>query len=86
MSESGLAGMDHSSWYGVWGPKKLPTQLVADLNGMINDTVKTLDGEGQLAKLGIAPVSETTSQFDAFAKDYRARNAELLKAANFEAV
>ena len=53
---------------------------------MINDAVQSLDGEGQLAKLGIVPVSETTSQFEAFAKDYRARNAELLKAANFEAV
>ena len=86
MSESGLAGMDHSSWYGVWGPKKLSTHLVGELNRMINDAVQTLDGEGQLAKLGIVPVSETTSQFEAFAKDYRARNAELLKAANFEAV
>ena len=86
MAESGLAGMDHSSWYGVWGPKKLPAKLVAELNGMINDAVQALEGEGQLAKLGITPVSETTSQFEAFAKDYRARNAELLKAANFEPV
>ena len=86
MSESGLDGMDHSSWYGVWGPKKLPEGLIADLNAMINDAVKVLDGEGQLAKLGIVPVWETTSQFETFAKDYRARNAELLKAANFEAV
>jgi tripartite-type tricarboxylate transporter receptor subunit TctC len=86
MSESGLAGMDHSSWYGVWGPKTLPAELVAQLNGMINDAVQALDSEGQLARLGIAPVAETPSQFEAFAKSYRARNAELLKASNFEAV
>src|SRR5215813_6522080 len=50
-AESGLAGMDHSSWYGVWGPKKLPAELVAELNTMINSAVQELKTEGQLAKL-----------------------------------
>ena len=86
MAESGLAGMDHSSWYGVWGPKKLPTDLVASLNTMINDAVQTLNSAGRLAKIGVTPVSETTAQFAEFAKSYRDRNAELLKAANFEAI
>jgi tripartite-type tricarboxylate transporter receptor subunit TctC len=85
-SESGLPGMDHSSWYGVWGPKKLSADLVAQLNKMINDAVHELRSEGQLAKLGIEPVSETPSQFEEFAKSYLARNAELLKASNFEPV
>ena len=85
-SESGLAGMDHSSWYGVWGPKKLPTDLVAELNKMINDAVQELKSEGQLHKLGIEPVSETPSQFETFARSYVTRNAELLKASNFELI
>lgn len=85
-SEGGLAGMDHSSWYGIWGPKKLPGELVGQLNKVINDAVQELKREGQLAKFGIEPVSETPSQFEAFAKDYVARNAELLKASNFEPI
>jgi tripartite-type tricarboxylate transporter receptor subunit TctC len=85
-SESGLAGMDHSSWYGVWGPKKLSADLVAQLNMMINDAIQELKSEGQLAKLGIEPVSETPSQFETFARSYVIRNAELLKASNFEAI
>jgi len=85
-AETGLLGMDHSSWYGVWGPKKLPAGLVAELNTMINSAVQELKAEGQLAKLGIEPVSETTSQFEAFAKSYVTRNSELLKASNFEAI
>jgi tripartite-type tricarboxylate transporter receptor subunit TctC len=83
-SESGLAGMDQSSWYGVWGPKKLSVDLVSQFNKMINDAVEELRNEGQLAKFGIEPVSETPSQFEAFAKGYAIRNAELLKASNFE--
>jgi tripartite-type tricarboxylate transporter receptor subunit TctC len=85
-AESGLPGMDHSSWYGVWGPKKLPAELVAELNTVINDAVQELKADGQLAKLGVEPVVETTSQFEAFAKSYVTRNAELLKASNFDAI
>jgi tripartite-type tricarboxylate transporter receptor subunit TctC len=85
-SESGLVGMDHSSWYGVWGPKKLPADLVSQYNKTINDAVQELKNEGQLAKFGIEPVSETPSQFEGFAKKYTIRNAELLKASNFEQI
>ena len=85
-SESGLAGMDHASWYGVWGQKKLSAELVAQQNAMINDAVEDLKNEGQLAKLGIEPVSEAPSQFETFAKSYVTRNAELLKTSNFEAI
>src|SRR5262249_6000078 len=66
-AESGLAGMDHSSWYGVWGPKHVSADLVDHLNTIINDAVQELRSEGQLAKLGIEPVSETPAQFEAFA-------------------
>jgi tripartite-type tricarboxylate transporter receptor subunit TctC len=85
-AESGLPGMVHSSWYGVWGPKKLPAELVAELNTTINDAVQELRTEGQLAKLGIEPMSETPLQFEAFAKSYVRRNGELLRASNFEAI
>jgi tripartite-type tricarboxylate transporter receptor subunit TctC len=76
--------MDHSSWYGVWAPKHVSADLVAHLNTIINDAVQELKSEGQLAKLGIEPLSETPAQFEAFAKGYVARNAELLRASNFE--
>jgi tripartite-type tricarboxylate transporter receptor subunit TctC len=85
-AESGLPGMDHSSWYGVWGPKKLPAELVAELNTTINDAVRELRTEGQLAQLGIEPVTETPLRFEAFAKSYVRRNSELLRASNFEAI
>ena len=85
-AESGLAGMDHSTWYGVWGPKTLPAELVGKLNAMINAAVAELKTDGQLAKLGIEPVAETPAQFTDFAKSYVTRNAELLKVSKFEAM
>lgn len=86
VAESGLAGFDHASWYGLWGPKDLPPALVAALNAMANNAVKQLDAEGRLAQLGIEPVVETPQQFADYAAKYVARNAQLLANAKFEPV
>lgn len=86
VAESGLAGFDHASWYGLWGPKDLPPALVAALNAMANNAVKQLDAEGRLARLGIEPVIETPQQFADYAATYVARNAQLLANAKFEPV
>ncbi|MPZ38649.1 MAG: tripartite tricarboxylate transporter substrate binding protein [Rhizobiales bacterium] len=82
-AESGLPGLEYTSWYGVWGPKGLSADLVASLNETINNAVRQLEKEGRLARLGIDAVAESPAQFGAYAKNYVARNAELLKAAKF---
>ncbi len=86
VSESGIAGFDHASWYGFWGPKDLPPALVVTLNQMANNAVKQLDSDGRLAQLGIEAVIETSKQFAEYASKYVARNAELLANAKFEPV
>jgi len=85
-AESGLPGLEHATWYGVWGPKGLAPDLVAALNETINGAVAQLEQEGRLAQLGIDAVAETPAQFGAYAKSYVARSAELLKAAKFDPV
>src|SRR5262249_25242217 len=86
LAESGLAGFDHASWYGLWGPKALPPAIVATLNDMFNAAVKQLDSEGRLAQIGIEPVAEGPQEFADYAAKYVARNADLLKLVKFEPV
>lgn len=86
IAESGLAGFDHTSWYGFWAPKDTPPALVATLNQMANNAVKQLDSEGRLAQLGIEPVIEAPEQFADYAAKYVERNAALLAKAKFEPV
>jgi tripartite-type tricarboxylate transporter receptor subunit TctC len=83
-AESGLPGLEQSTWYGVWGPKNLPADLVVELSTTINAAVQELDKEGRLATLGIERVSENPSQLEQFSRRYVERSAELLKAAGFE--
>lgn len=86
IAETGPEGFDHTSWYGLWGPKALPPDLVATLNQMFSAAVKQLDAEGRLAQIGIEPITEGPEQFADFAAKYVRHNAELLKAAKFEPV
>ena len=83
-AESGLPGMDHASWYGVWGPKGMAADLVTSLNAVIKDAVAQLDKDGKLAQVGIEAANDTPAQLAEFASGYAKRNADLLKAANFE--
>lgn len=83
-AESGLPGLDQSSWYGVWGPRDMPAALVQTLNTAINEAVRGLAQSGALAKIGIEPVTQTPQQFDAFQRNYLAKGARLLEAARFE--
>lgn len=85
-AESGMPGLEHATWYGVWGPKGMPADIVTTLNAAINESIKTLAQEGRLAKLGIEPVAETPAQFLEFSKKDLARNTELLKSVDFQPV
>jgi tripartite-type tricarboxylate transporter receptor subunit TctC len=85
-AESGMPGLEQATWYGVWGPKGMPADIVKTLNAAINDAIKALAQDGRLAKLGIEPVSETPEQFLEFSKKDLDRNTELLKSVDFQPV
>jgi len=82
--ESGMPGLEFSSWYGLWGPRGLPDGVVAWLNAACNEAVQELAASGRLAELGIEPVKETPEEFARFVVEDVKRNAELLRLANFE--
>lgn len=83
-AESGMPGLEFASWYGMWGPKGMPADVTAKLNQMVNLAVAALVKEGRFAKVGVEGVQETAQQFAAYIAKDVARNAELLKSANFK--
>jgi tripartite-type tricarboxylate transporter receptor subunit TctC len=82
-AESGVPGLDVSAWYGVWGPKGLPDDVLKKLNAAFAKATKGLVEEGKLQQLGAEPVYETPEQFRAFTEKEVARNAELLNSVGF---
>ena len=83
-AESGVPGLNVSAWYGVWGPKGVPQDVVAKLNKAFADATRELDKEGKLSKIGVEPVYETPDQFLDFTQKEVAHNAELLKSVGFK--
>jgi tripartite-type tricarboxylate transporter receptor subunit TctC len=85
-AESGMKGLEFASWYGVWAPRSLPSELAAWLNTAFNEATQELDRSGRFAELGQAPVTETRDEFARFIDADLARNAALLKIANYQPV
>ena len=66
-----------SSWYGLWGPAKLPADMVQKLNAAVN---KALSGEmrDRLIADGIVPAGGSTADFAKFQADDIAASGKII--------
>lgn len=66
-----------ASWYGLWGPAKLPTDMVQKLNAAVN---KALAGEmrDRLIADGIVPVGGSAAEFAKFQADDIATSGKII--------
>jgi tripartite-type tricarboxylate transporter receptor subunit TctC len=85
-AEGGMKGLEFASWYGVWAPRSLSSEVAAWLNTAFNAATRELARTGRFAEFGQEPVSETRDEFARFIDADVARNAALLKLANYQPV
>lgn len=76
MIEGGIKGFEFETWYGLFGPGKLPRDLVAMLNASTNKIVALPAVKDQFERQGIDTEGGTTEEFD---KQFRAEIATLAK-------
>ncbi len=84
LDESGLRGYDASSWYGLYGPPRLPRPLVTRLYEATRDAVHHPEARAALAQFSIEPVDVTPDAFARFLKDDLVRYGKVVKAAGIE--
>jgi len=82
--EAGLPGWDFFSWWGLWGPRGLPAEIVARVNGALQEGMREPEVVRRLTDMGIEPAAESPEAFAAFIQRDVARNSELLRLANFQ--
>jgi tripartite-type tricarboxylate transporter receptor subunit TctC len=85
VEESGMTGFDFASWYGLWGPKDMPADLVARIQSEVVKVVNHQDVKERFAKLGFEPIGTTSDYFAKFIKEEMARYEQIIKAANIKA-
>lgn len=85
VAESGLAGFEMVSWYGLWGPPNLPREITLKLSSEVAKAVRSPMITERLGDQGFEPAGSTPEQFAAYIKDEIARYARIVKEANIKA-
>ena len=68
-----VPGFESVTWFGVYGPKGMPPDLVQRVNKALNEALQDPGVKERLAKLGIEPVGGTPQQFAAMLDKDRAK-------------
>jgi tripartite-type tricarboxylate transporter receptor subunit TctC len=84
VAESGVAGYETGSWYGVVVPAGTPKAAIDRLSREIQAIVKSRDITSKLNEEAVIPVGSTPEAFDKHIRAELARWAEVIKAAKIE--
>jgi len=82
--EAGMPGLDIQSWWGLWGPRGLPPEIIARIGEVLRTGMFEPDVTQRVATLGIEPAAEIGADFAAFIRQDFDRSEQLLRLANFQ--
>jgi tripartite-type tricarboxylate transporter receptor subunit TctC len=68
MNESGVAGYEFSSWYGLLAPRGVPAPVVAALSQATAKAVQQKDVQSRLESEAAEPIGSTPEQFGEYLK------------------
>jgi tripartite-type tricarboxylate transporter receptor subunit TctC len=84
LEESGFPNFEIGSWYGLWGPAGMPTEVVATLNRGISEAINTPEVTERMAQQGLIPVGSTSADFAAFQNAEMAKFRKIIEDANIK--
>jgi len=76
----GLGGFDINTWFGLFGPAKLPAEQTQKLNKAFVDALNTPELKARLGALMAETMASTPEQFGAFVKRENAKYEKVVKA------
>ena len=68
-----VPGYETVTWFGLYGPRGLPADIVQRINTAVNQALQDSDVKERLARLGIEPAGGTPQQFAVMTDTDRAR-------------
>jgi tripartite-type tricarboxylate transporter receptor subunit TctC len=84
VAESGLQGFEMVSWYGLWGPAKLPPEVVAKLHQEVVKALKSDPVTKTLGEQGFIVSGAAPAEFKAYVKQESDKYSRLIKAAGIK--
>ncbi|NRF71847.1 tripartite tricarboxylate transporter substrate binding protein [Aquincola sp. S2] len=79
LAESGLAGFDIGTWFGVLAPAATPKDIVAKLNTEMVKIIQSPEFRKRMDEIGAEPVGNSTEQMARQIKDETEKFAKLVK-------
>ncbi len=79
VSESGVPGVEMTSWWGMFGPAGIPQPIVTQLNTELTRILKTPEVQKTFATLGVDAATSTPEQLTAMIKVEVAKYAKLIQ-------
>jgi tripartite-type tricarboxylate transporter receptor subunit TctC len=74
-----VPGYESVTWFGLYGPKGLPADVVSRINTAVNQALQDPDVKERLARLGIDPVGGTPQAFVTMADADRAKWKKIIQ-------
>ncbi len=84
MAESGLAGFDATTWYGLAGPARMNPSVVARINEDVNKAMTFADVAERMTASGAEDGGGTPERFAEFIRSERAKYTRLVKEAGIK--
>jgi tripartite-type tricarboxylate transporter receptor subunit TctC len=79
VAETGLPGFDVTSWYSIFGPGALPSEIAAKLNADVATMTAAADVKERLAALGAEPAKMTPEELGRYVKAEVVRWSKVVK-------
>jgi tripartite-type tricarboxylate transporter receptor subunit TctC len=84
-ADLGLADFDIHTWFGLFGPARLPAQITARLNKAFADALGSAEVKARLATLMAEPAATTPEAFARFVRTEHAKYEKIVKASGAKA-
>ena len=84
VAESGVAGYEASSWFGILAPAGTPKAIVTRLNAESMKALQTREVQEQLTRQGMDPAGSTPGEFDAYLRAEIAKWTRVVKQAGIK--
>jgi tripartite-type tricarboxylate transporter receptor subunit TctC len=82
VAEAGMANAEFVSWYGLWGPKNLPQDIVDQLQKTVATILAQPDVKQRLDALGFEAVGSTQADFAKFIASEMDKSAKIVSDAH----
>jgi tripartite-type tricarboxylate transporter receptor subunit TctC len=85
LAESGLAGYDISSWFGLFAPANTPAPVIEKIYRETAKVLQSPDVRERFSREGAEPVASTPAEFSAYVRSEFVKYAKLVKDAGIKA-